>query len=468
MLHGGICSKLKNVSSASPATFQRLMDRVLRPHFAYAAAYLDGTDASDSGLGAFLSQEVIGGRPAHAVHGGKRLPHHKVGGQHPALLSPALLSPAFTLWLDHAPLQWLHRIKDANVQITRWYLPLQPLNFRVVHRPGNQMVVADFLSHYVEPRPESRSGEAPVEETEEKFLTMNMLPLLACLLPLTSATVVKDFNDIERCKDSLYMGTPPRGFTETKLKKICQRYEEKPRFVTLYDPQMRIPVYSAYTFKKTEGDRRVDYPWMYEPQLAEIDGNGNMQPFPTGYQHMKFEDSQAVLDDFSEVVLYERGHLNPDQHQSMTHDRAATYTLTNVVPLIREFNTGPWREYEEQIRIRLNNFCRGTAYIVTGVTTRGQMIRRNNQDRIAIPEEVWSAYCCPDFDQNAPHDVRVYFPNYGVFAKNAKEGNSVHEMSVQQLEILLKKHMPVDQNLQLFYDNCESPSPLPLYLQNTN
>ena len=32
-------------------------------------------------------------------------------------------------------------MKDANVQITRWYLALQ-----VIHRPGNHMVVADFLS----------------------------------------------------------------------------------------------------------------------------------------------------------------------------------------------------------------------------------------------------------------------------------------------------------------------------------
>lgn len=110
---------------------------------------------------------------------------------------------------------------------------------------------------------------------------MNMLPptafvpLLACLLPLMSATVVQDFNHIERCKDSLYMGTPPRGFTDTKLKRICQRYMDRPRFVTLYDPQKRIPVYSAYTFKKTEGDRRVDYPWMFEPQVRYLSLNNS-------------------------------------------------------------------------------------------------------------------------------------------------------------------------------------------------
>ena len=47
---------------------------------------------------------------------------------------------------DLAPLQWLHRMKAANARISRWYLVLQPFQFRVAHRPGAQIVVADFLS----------------------------------------------------------------------------------------------------------------------------------------------------------------------------------------------------------------------------------------------------------------------------------------------------------------------------------
>lgn len=86
-------------------------------------------------------------------------------------------------------------------------------------------------------------------------------------LPVLSATVVEDFNHIERCKSSLYMGTAPQGILSTKLKKICQRYEDLPRYVTLYDPDTHIPVYSAYTFKKTDRSSHVDYPWMYEPQV---------------------------------------------------------------------------------------------------------------------------------------------------------------------------------------------------------
>ena len=57
-----------------------------------------------------------------------------------------MLGRPFTLCSDHAPLQWLHRMKDTKARIIRWYLALQPFNFKVIHRPGSQMVVADFLS----------------------------------------------------------------------------------------------------------------------------------------------------------------------------------------------------------------------------------------------------------------------------------------------------------------------------------
>lgn len=185
-----------------------------------------------------------------------------------------------------------------------------------------------------------------------------------------------------------------------------------------------------------------------------------MMTFPTGYLHKNFEDSQAVLDDYSNVVQYERGQLNPDQHQSTTEDRAATYSLTNVVPLIREFDIKPWREHIERIRIRLNNFCLGKAYIVTGVTTSGNTIRRNNQNRVGIPEEVWSAYCCTDYDINAPHYIRSLFPSFAAIGKNSHD-SAMTEMRVQDLEKHLRGIINVDENFQIFYANCHSPSPLP-------
>ncbi|KAM6949121.1 endonuclease domain-containing 1 protein-like [Aplochiton taeniatus] len=259
------------------------------------------------------------------------------------------------------------------------------------------------------------------------------------------------------CREFLYLGTPPLGLGRRSLKTICQRYNKMPRYVTVYDTADHIPVYSAYTFKRSDGEKRVDVPWMYEPQLSTISDTGEMQPFPRGYVHMNFEDAQAVLDDYANAVHYERGHLNPDEHQADPDDKASTYTLTNVVPQVREFSAGAWKQQEHVIRRRLNNYCRGTAYVVTGITTSGSMIRRHNIDRVAVPAYLWSAYCCINYDHNAPYDERYKFPAFGHYGPNEKENHRVQEMSVQKLEEFLKKSTYVDKNFQIFVEDCVAP-----------
>lgn len=183
-----------------------------------------------------------------------------------------------------------------------------------------------------------------------------------------------------------------------------------------------------------------------------------MQQYPAEDVHRGFEDAQAVLDDYSDTVIFERGQLNPDEHQADPDDKAATYTLTNVVPQVREFNIGPWKNHENTIRKRLNNYCRGTAYVVTGVTTSGHTIRRGNINRLGIPTYFWSAYCCVDFDHNAPFSERSKLPVFAAYGLNNKENNKVQEMSVQQLEDFLKRVTYVGSSFQIFYDNCVPPN----------
>ena len=74
------------------------------------------------------------------------------------------------------------------------------------------------------------------------------------------------------CREFLYMGTPPTGLDHPSLHFICQRYKQRPRYVTLYNIVDHIPVYSAYTFKRSDGENCVDVPWMYEPQVENLDG----------------------------------------------------------------------------------------------------------------------------------------------------------------------------------------------------
>ncbi|KTG21488.1 hypothetical protein cypCar_00019748 [Cyprinus carpio] len=266
-------------------------------------------------------------------------------------------------------------------------------------------------------------------------------------LCLAGGTVSDSFKE---CSQFFYMHTEPTGIRGGNLKRICQRYGDKLRYATLYDSSHRLALYSAYTFKKSDGQRRMDTPWMYEPQLVSADESGNMRGLPSsGETDQLLEESQAVLADYVDAVEFERGPLNPDQHQAHNQDKAATYTLTNVVPQITDFLEGPWTTYIDTVRRRLNNFCRGAAYVVNGVT-----IRRGKEDRMAVPKHLWSTYCCPRFDRNSPYDVRYMFPTYAAYALNEIVGHSVTEVPLKALETFLKNQTGMDKSMSIFFKDC--------------
>ncbi|KAL2078990.1 hypothetical protein ACEWY4_024734 [Coilia grayii] len=285
-----------------------------------------------------------------------------------------------------------------------------------------------------------------------RWLWLLALHLCAGVQVRLAGAAVSD--SFRKCSEFFYMRTAPAGVGGGSLRWICQRYGDKPRYATLYDASQRLAIFSAYTFKKTDGRGRVDTPWMYEPQLASADENGNMRTLPpSGETTPLIEESQALLEDYTDAVEYERGPLNPDQHQSDSPDKASTYTLTNVVPLVVDFLEGPWTAYTHTVRRRLNNFCLGPAYLVTGVTVAGLSIRRGRETRLAVPELVWSAYCCPRYDRNSPYEVRYMFPVYAAYGLNQR-GQAVLEVPLKTLESLLKSHSDIEANLALFYRDC--------------
>ncbi|KAI9538151.1 hypothetical protein NQZ68_017884 [Dissostichus eleginoides] len=272
--------------------------------------------------------------------------------------------------------------------------------------------------------------------------------------PLVSATVSKSFKD---CSHFFYMQSPPAGIKGTNLRRVCQKYADKLRYATLYDSSRHLPLYSAYIFKKSDGKRRMDTPWMYEPQLVSDDDSGNMRALPlTEDTPPLIEDSQAVLEDYTDAVEYRRGPLNPDLHQSEPDDKSSTYTLTNVVPLLTNLLDASWNPYLDIIRRRLNNFCHGKSFIVTGVTLSGGTLQRDNRDRLGIPKYLWLAYCCPKFDRNSPYEVRFMFPSYGGYALNEQTDHSVVEVPLKTLESFLKSHTDTDNDLNIFYKGCVS------------
>lgn len=170
----------------------------------------------------------------------------------------------------------------------------------------------------------------------------------------------------------------------------------------------------------------------------------------------QIQKSQALLDDYIDAVEYVRGPLNPDQHQANNQDKASTYTLTNVVPQITDFTEGSWADYTNRVRRRLNNFCGGVAYVVTGVTISGLTIQKNGRDRIAVPRYLWSAYCCPRYDRNSPYEVRYMFPSYAAYGLNEIVGHTVMEVPLKALEHFLQKQTGTEKNINIFLNGCVS------------
>lgn len=192
-------------------------------------------------------------------------------------------------------------------------------------------------------------------------------------------------------------------------------------------------------------------------QLASEDEGGNMRVLPLSADIPALvEDSQAVLEDYTDAVEYRRAPLNPDLHQAEPDDKSSTYTLTNVVPLITDFLDSSWNPYLETIRRRLNNFCHGKSFIVTGVTLPGISIRRNNRDRMTAPKHLWLAYCCPRFDRNSPYEVRFMFPSYGGYALNEHVGFNVVEVPLKTLESFLRNQADILKEMTVFYKGCLS------------
>ncbi|MGL5118546.1 MAG: Ty3/Gypsy family RNase HI domain-containing protein [Plesiomonas shigelloides] len=112
------------------------------------------TDASDTGIGAVLSQTREGeehpivyiSRRLNPAESRYAMVEKEALAIKWAVLEPRyyLLGRSFTLITDPAPLQWM--AKDTNASIARWFLALQEFQLTVAHRAGASHGNADGLS----------------------------------------------------------------------------------------------------------------------------------------------------------------------------------------------------------------------------------------------------------------------------------------------------------------------------------
>lgn len=193
-----------------------------------------------------------------------------------------------------------------------------------------------------------------------------------------------------------------------------------------------------------------------------------MISFPPGPLDQNVVDSQAVEPDYINST-YSRGHLNPSLHHLSHEDRSATFTLTNVVPQKTGSNDGPWEVLEQTVNKTLDAYCLGEAYIVTGVIPYRSDEHWLKNHRVAVPEYIWSAYCCANYSNSLPEELTDAFPTFAAIGRNDRNsteeivpvsktakkqfwGYDVRQMPLETLEVYLKDRF--NTVVSVFYERC--------------
>ncbi|XP_029610686.1 endonuclease domain-containing 1 protein-like [Salmo trutta] len=320
---------------------------------------------------------------------------------------------------------------------------------------------------FLSPRPASECAEYPTRSClqSSQFITVLSLvgwrPEEGDVLPVSKACLrmcwVDRFDPL--CQKFFMKGTTPNlpGIlvdgtvqNQTRYKPICQLFNNAYRFATLYDTTKRIPVFSAYTFTGPPTDPRPDDPWMIEPQLDGVNNPVMQKIGGAHYEHQagNYDYKRKNPLDYHAV---NRGHLFPNSHAHNLDTQESTFTLTNIVPQDIKFNGGSWNDMEKNVRGKLMNDCISNngkieAYVVTGAVPSS-----NNKlnDRVNIPELLWTAYCCYNRNMNK----RIAEAHWQ-WNKEIKK-NTVNPVTLGKLEEMLNKyHKGKGVLVKVFPTNC--------------
>lgn len=111
-------------------------------------------------------------------------------------------------------------------------------------------------------------------------------------------------------------------------------------------------------------------------------------------------EHQASDDDYKNKNDYTRGHLFPVSYAFERSDKISTFTLTNIVPQVKSFNSGSWVKMEHCVQCILKTYCSNQeAYVVTGANPSKDTQKNKLNEKINIPSVLWSAFCCHSKDK---------------------------------------------------------------------
>uniref|UniRef100_A0A8D0GGZ0 Endonuclease domain containing 1 n=1 Tax=Sphenodon punctatus TaxID=8508 RepID=A0A8D0GGZ0_SPHPU len=259
-----------------------------------------------------------------------------------------------------------------------------------------------------------------------------LLPLLAGLSQ--GRVVGSDEPGFAECNAFFSGQSPPEGFADGV--KLCQRYNEEPRFATLYSPEHKTPLYSA--FRCSQAAPGAEESWLLEPQIddPENDLEGMMPEADIAGSVKNLGANQALTADYEDSG-YEKGQLNPS---SLHKDdfRRATYTLTNAVPMPQPVSESWHREVETVLVGALAPHCEngGGLYLVAGAVPSSRRVKA----KVSVPDFLWLAACC-----EAPQAWSLGF------VKQMTDSSSLEGLTVEEIE----KQLPAGVRL---FKNCGKDS----------
>ncbi|XP_047452195.1 endonuclease domain-containing 1 protein-like isoform X2 [Mugil cephalus] len=293
-----------------------------------------------------------------------------------------------------------------------------------------------------------------------------LLPLAVLLLLSVAPTETKVVESMTECNQFFLRGNPPniprilQGgniWGQNRYKTICQTFENIPTFVTLYDTNNKIPVFSAAKYRGDhEGTRPKPSPWMIEPQLDDTKGNNNMAPD----NNKKTYENQAGNTDYKNKQGYDRGHLFPSSYGYDQIEKTSTFTLTNIVPQNKYFNNGSWYNMEKCIKCVMDEYCinennKVEGYVVIGAQPSNKP-KLNN--RVNIPSMLWSAFCC----YNSKDKKWLASAHWGenIKPKNkylkTKTLQDLHKKLGKNTEVFPKTECPLKATVTNVYKNLNS------------
>ena len=155
----------------------------------YTRPFILDTDASETGVGAVLSQLCEDGSECVVAYASRVLtrPERRYCVTRKELLAVVtfiqhfrsyLLGREFQLRTDHGSLTWLATFRQPEGQLARWLEKLQEFHFFIVHRPGKRHGNADSLSR----RPCTQCGRDSHDDPPEASIAISACSPSAVLM----------------------------------------------------------------------------------------------------------------------------------------------------------------------------------------------------------------------------------------------------------------------------------------------